>query len=86
MDARLLDNLTKRELEKQLGITRKAHQSSIVQGITFLRMIKYDRQVFFTFNPISALLTHFFFSLSLSLVVVIVVIVVVVVVSTGHRG
>lgn len=45
MDARLLDNLTKRELEKQLGITRKAHQGSIVQGITFLRMLKYDRQV-----------------------------------------
>lgn len=44
MDARLLDNLTKRELEKHLGVTRKAHQTSIVQGITFLRMIKYDRQ------------------------------------------
>lgn len=44
MDARLLDNLTKRELEKHLGVTRKAHQSSIVHGITFLRMIKYDRQ------------------------------------------
>ena len=57
MDARLLDNLTKRELEKQLGITRKAHQSSIVQGITFLRMIKYDRQVFFT--PIQFSLVSF---------------------------
>jgi hypothetical protein len=44
MDARLLDNLTKRELEKHLGVTRKAHQASIVQAITFLRMIKYDRQ------------------------------------------
>ncbi|XP_057373112.1 kazrin-like isoform X3 [Daphnia carinata] len=44
MDARLLDNLTKRELEKHLGVTRKAHQTSIVHGITFLRMIKYDRQ------------------------------------------
>ena len=44
MDARLLDNLTKRELEKHLGVTRKAHQTSIVHGITLLRMIKYDRQ------------------------------------------
>lgn len=44
MDARMLDNLTKRELEKHLGVTRKAHQTSIVHAITFLRMIKYDRQ------------------------------------------
>ena len=44
MDARLLDNLTKRELEKYLGVTRKTHQASIVHGITFLRMMKYDRQ------------------------------------------
>ncbi len=45
MDARMLDNLTKRELEKHLGVTKKAHQSSVVHGITFLRMMKYDRKV-----------------------------------------
>ena len=61
MDARLLDNLTKRELEKQLGITRKAHQSSIVQGITFLRMIKYDRQVFSISMPFSLFICVYFF-------------------------
>ena len=44
MDGRLLDNLTKRELEKHLGVTKKSHQTSIVHGITFLRMMKYDRQ------------------------------------------
>ena len=47
MDARMLDNLTKRELEKYLGVTKKSHQSSIVHGITFLRMMKYDRKVSF---------------------------------------
>ncbi|CAH1397541.1 unnamed protein product [Nezara viridula] len=44
VDARMLDNLSKKELEKYLGVTRKFHQASIVHGIHLLRMMKYDRQ------------------------------------------
>ncbi|XP_039275027.1 kazrin-like [Nilaparvata lugens] len=44
VDARMLDNLSKKELEKFLGVTRKFHQASIVHGIHLLRMMKYDRQ------------------------------------------
>lgn len=45
VDARMLDNLSKKELEKYLGVTRKFHQASIVHGIHLLRLMKYDRQV-----------------------------------------
>ncbi|XP_059613373.1 kazrin isoform X2 [Phlebotomus argentipes] len=44
VDARMLDTLSKKELEKMLGVTRKFHQASIVHGIHVLRIIKYDRQ------------------------------------------
>ncbi|KAF4532224.1 hypothetical protein B566_EDAN004310 [Ephemera danica] len=44
VDARMLDHLSKKELEKMLGVTRKFHQASVVHGIHLLRMIKYDRQ------------------------------------------
>ncbi|KAL1138076.1 hypothetical protein AAG570_009771, partial [Ranatra chinensis] len=44
VDARMLDHLSKKELEKFLGVTRKFHQASIVHGIHLLRMLKYDRQ------------------------------------------
>lgn len=45
VDARMLDHLSKKELEKLLGVTRKFHQASIVHGIHLLRMLNYDRQV-----------------------------------------
>jgi hypothetical protein len=45
VDARMLDHLSKKELEKFLGVTRKFHQASVVHGIHLLRMMKYDRQV-----------------------------------------
>lgn len=32
VDARMLDTLSKKELEKYLGVTRKFHQASIVHG------------------------------------------------------
>lgn len=32
VDARMLDTLSKKELEKMLGVTRKFHQASIVHG------------------------------------------------------
>lgn len=44
VDARMLDTLSKKELEKFLGVTRKFHQASIVHGIHVLRIMKYDRQ------------------------------------------
>ncbi|XP_033611582.1 platelet binding protein GspB isoform X2 [Cryptotermes secundus] len=44
VDARMLDHLSKKELEKFLGVTRKFHQASVVHGIHLLRMMKYDRQ------------------------------------------
>ncbi|XP_065092223.1 kazrin isoform X2 [Ochlerotatus camptorhynchus] len=44
VDARMLDTLSKKELEKYLGVTRKFHQASIVHGIHVLRIMKYDRQ------------------------------------------
>lgn len=47
VDARMLEHLSKKELEKFLGVTRKFHQASIVHGIHLLRIMKYDRQVFF---------------------------------------
>lgn len=40
----MLDHLSKKELEKFVGVTRKFHQASIVHGIHLLRMVKYDRQ------------------------------------------
>uniref|UniRef100_A0A336LPK9 CSON009027 protein n=1 Tax=Culicoides sonorensis TaxID=179676 RepID=A0A336LPK9_CULSO len=44
VDARMLDTLSKKELEKYLGVTKKFHQASIVHAIHVLRIIKYDRQ------------------------------------------
>ncbi|XP_057327867.1 kazrin isoform X7 [Microplitis mediator] len=44
VDARMLDHVVKKELEKLLGVTRKFHQASIMHGINLLRMLKYDRQ------------------------------------------
>lgn len=44
VDARMLETLSKKELEKYLGVTRKFHQASIVHGIHLLRLMKYDRQ------------------------------------------
>lgn len=55
VDARMLDHLSKKELEKLLGVTRKFHQASIVHGIHLLRMLNYDRQVrtrIFKFNQV----------------------------------
>lgn len=43
VDARMLEHLSKKELEKFLGVTRKFHQASIVHGIHLLRIMKYDR-------------------------------------------
>lgn len=51
----MLEHLSKKELEKFLGVTRKFHQASIVHGIHLLRIMKYDRQVCQSLSPISPL-------------------------------
>ncbi|MPC23155.1 Kazrin [Portunus trituberculatus] len=45
VDGRLLDALTKKELEKHLGVHRKFHQASIIHGVHLLRIVRFDRQV-----------------------------------------
>ncbi|KAA0191287.1 hypothetical protein HAZT_HAZT008343, partial [Hyalella azteca] len=45
VDGRVLDTLTKKELEKQLGVHRKFHQASIIHGIHLLRIVRFDRRV-----------------------------------------
>lgn len=47
IDARMLEHINKKELEKSLGVTRKFHQASVFHGINLLRIMKYDRQVIF---------------------------------------
>lgn len=44
IDARMLEHINKKELEKSLGVTRKFHQASVFHGINLLRIMKYDRQ------------------------------------------
>ncbi|KAG0715970.1 Kazrin [Chionoecetes opilio] len=45
LDGRLLDALTKKELEKHLGVHRKFHQASIIHGVHLLRIVRFDRQI-----------------------------------------
>ncbi|KAK8726117.1 hypothetical protein OTU49_010380, partial [Cherax quadricarinatus] len=45
VDGRLLEALTKKELEKYLGVHRKFHQASIIHGVHLLRIVRFDRQV-----------------------------------------
>lgn len=45
VDGRVLDALTKKELEKYLGVQRKFHQASIIHGIHLLRIVRFDRHV-----------------------------------------
>ncbi|GFU22358.1 hypothetical protein NPIL_212952 [Nephila pilipes] len=45
VDGRVLDTLTKKDLEKHFGISRKFHQLSIMHAIQLLRMLNFDRQI-----------------------------------------
>ena len=45
VDGRLLNVLTKKDLDKHLNIHNKFHQSSILCGVELLRMMKFDIQV-----------------------------------------
>ena len=45
VDGRLLNALTKKDLEKHLGIHRKFHQVSILHAVQLLRNINFDKEV-----------------------------------------
>ncbi|GFS57487.1 hypothetical protein TNIN_46263 [Trichonephila inaurata madagascariensis] len=45
VDGRVLDTVTKKDLEKHFGISRKFHQLSIMHAIQLLRMLNFDRQI-----------------------------------------
>ncbi|XP_015903477.1 uncharacterized protein [Parasteatoda tepidariorum] len=45
VDGRVLDTLTKKDLEKYFGISRKFHQLSIMHAIQLLRILNFDRQI-----------------------------------------
>lgn len=44
IDGRMLDNLTRKDLERHLNIESKKHQDSIIRGIELLSMLGFDRQ------------------------------------------
>ncbi|XP_022254106.1 kazrin-like isoform X2 [Limulus polyphemus] len=45
VDGRVLDTLTKKDLEKHLHVCRKFHQVSVIHAIHLLRLVKFDKQV-----------------------------------------
>ncbi|XP_065190602.1 kazrin-like [Sycon ciliatum] len=44
-DGRVLNSLTRREIDKMLGINRRFHQASMMYGIDLLRALQFDKQV-----------------------------------------
>jgi len=45
VDGRLLGVLTKKDLDKHLGVHRKCHQTSVMHAIDLLRLVDFDKQV-----------------------------------------
>ncbi|XP_065186270.1 kazrin-like [Sycon ciliatum] len=45
VDGAVLNSLTRRDMERHLGITRKFHQASLMYGIEVLRKCDFDRQI-----------------------------------------
>lgn len=45
VDGRLLSVLTRKDLERHLGVQRKFHQSSILHAIQLLRSLNFDKEV-----------------------------------------
>uniref|UniRef100_UPI00358FDD88 kazrin-like n=1 Tax=Myxine glutinosa TaxID=7769 RepID=UPI00358FDD88 len=45
IDGRLLRTLTRRDLEKQLHVTRRQHQQSVLCGMVLLRRVGFNKQV-----------------------------------------
>lgn len=45
VDGRLLNSLTRRDLERHLNITKKFHQVSLLLGIELLHLLNFDKEV-----------------------------------------
>ena len=56
VDGRILNILSKKEMEKHLGIHRKFHQASILHAIELLRRLNYDKEVSIINNIINIFL------------------------------
>jgi hypothetical protein len=56
VDGRILNILSKKEMEKYLGIHRKFHQASILHAIELLRRLNYDKEVSIINNIINIFL------------------------------
>ncbi|XP_064460949.1 kazrin-like isoform X2 [Ornithodoros turicata] len=44
VDGRVLDTLSRKDLERHLGVVRRAHQVSLLHGVQLLRALRFDRQ------------------------------------------
>lgn len=49
IDGRMLNSLTRRDLERHLNITKKFHQVSLLLGIELLHLLSFDKEV--SVNP-----------------------------------
>lgn len=49
IDGRMLNSLTRRDLERHLNITKKFHQVSLLLGIELLHLLNFDKEV--SVNP-----------------------------------
>lgn len=45
VDGRILNSLTRRDLERHLNITKKFHQVSLLLGIELLHLLNFDKEV-----------------------------------------
>lgn len=45
IDGRMLNSLTRRDLERHLNVTKKFHQVSLLLGIELLHMLNFDKEV-----------------------------------------
>lgn len=45
VDGRMLNSLTRRDLERHLNITKKFHQVSLLLGIELLHSLSFDKEV-----------------------------------------
>ncbi|KAG1658781.1 Kazrin [Nymphon striatum] len=45
VDGRMLERITKKELDKYLAVSRKFHQVSVMHGIELLRVVQFDKEV-----------------------------------------
>ncbi len=48
VDGRLLNVLSRKDLERHLGVNRKFHQASLLHGVELLRRLDFDKEVYIT--------------------------------------